>query len=165
MQAEKYRRQQTSFIVTTLPRITGRQRSACVFISLPKARQLCFSPLLRIDACQLDLIKRTTRNCEHMAEPIPVYPQVGPRPEAAVDIGHYSRPTSKSAPASILDGAFFQAGRSLRQVRNKSLTALSGMKRTATYVAEERPIHSVLGVAIAAFVVGSGLRIWRSRHE
>jgi hypothetical protein len=100
-----------------------------------------------------------------MAERIPVYPQVESRPEGAIDIGHHTSSTANSGPVSFFDQTFFQAGRSLHQLRNAALTALSGIKRTAIYVAEERPIHLVVGVAVAAFVAGSGLRIWRSHHE
>jgi hypothetical protein len=100
-----------------------------------------------------------------MAEPIPVYPLVKSKPEAAVDVGHYTSSTSNSEPVSIFDRTFFQAGRSLRQVRNTAMSALTRIKRTAIYVAEEYPIHLVVGVAVAAFVAGSGLRIWRSHHE
>jgi hypothetical protein len=100
-----------------------------------------------------------------MAEPIPVYPQAEASPEAGIDIGPYPSSSSKSEPVSFFNRTFFQAGRSLRQVRNAALSALTGIKRTAIYVAEERPIHLVVGVAVAAFVAGSGLRIRRSHHE
>ena len=100
-----------------------------------------------------------------MAERIPVYPQVESGPEAAIDIAHHTSSTSNSGPVSFFDRTFFQGGRPLRQLRSTAVGALSGIKRTAIYVAEEYPIHLVVGVAVAAFVAGSGLRIWRSHHE
>jgi hypothetical protein len=100
-----------------------------------------------------------------MADPIPIYPQVEARPEADIDIGNSTDSTPKSKPVSLFDRTFFQGGVSLRQVRDSALTALSRIKRTAIYVAQERPIHLVLGVAIAAFAAGAGLRTWRSHHE
>jgi hypothetical protein len=33
------------------------------------------------------------------------------------------------------------------------------------FMVEERPMRVVTGVAIAAFVTGAALRIWRSNHE
>ncbi len=102
-----------------------------------------------------------------MADPIPVYPQVESKPEAGSQVMAFSPYTGSSSEngRSFFDRASSQAGRSLQHVRDTALTALDGINRAATHMAEERPIHLVVGVAIAAFVAGSGLRIWRSHHE
>jgi hypothetical protein len=107
-----------------------------------------------------------------MAEPIPVYPQgepkqLEPKPETGSQVVSFS--PGMRAPSwnreSFFDRVSFQAGRSLLHMRETALTAWDGISRAATYMAEERPIHLVAGVAVAAFAAGSGLRIWRSHHE
>jgi len=102
-----------------------------------------------------------------MAEPIPVYPQIKPMPAAGsqvLAISPYTGSPSENG-RSFFDRASFQAGRTLQHVQDIALTALDGINRAATQMAEERPIQLVVGVGIAAFAAGSGLRIWRSHHE
>lgn len=48
-------------------------------------------------------------------------------------------------------------------------TAISEMlersRRRFRYMAQERPVQIVAGVAIASLLVGAALRIWRSHHD
>ena len=103
-----------------------------------------------------------------MAEPTPIYPDAEPRLEPSSQVIAIDEDTERgfeSGYASSFDRTISHAGRSFRQVRDTAKNAFLGIKRTAIYVAEERPLQLVFGVAIAAFVAGSGLRIWRSHHE
>jgi hypothetical protein len=103
-----------------------------------------------------------------MAEPNPIYPSPEPSVEsgarvvvldASVDLG------ITAGKRNFFDETLFRAGRSLWQLRNAAESALVNVRRLAIYVAEERPVHLVAGIAIAASVAGSGLRIWRTYHE
>ena len=38
-------------------------------------------------------------------------------------------------------------------------------RRRFRYMAQERPMHIVAGVAIASLLAGAALRIWRSHHD
>jgi hypothetical protein len=103
-----------------------------------------------------------------MAEPTPIYPDPDPRPEPGsqvVPIAPAGRSSFRYSNSHFLDRTLFQAGNSWRQGRHAAQSALQRLKRTATHVADEHPVHLVLGVAIAAFLAGTGLRIWRSYHE
>lgn len=42
---------------------------------------------------------------------------------------------------------------------------LERSRRRFRYMAEERPVHIVIGVAIASLLAGAALRIWRSNHD
>lgn len=102
-----------------------------------------------------------------MAEPNPIYPDPELSAESAtrVVVLHAADPGITTGHADLFDRTIFRAGRWLQRVRQTTESACVGIKRTAIYVAEERPVHLVAGVAIAAFVAGSGLRIWRTYHE
>jgi hypothetical protein len=103
-----------------------------------------------------------------MAEPTPIYPDAEPTLEPTsrvVVIDHNAEKGFKSGYARSFDRTIVHAGRSLRQVRDTAQNAFLGVKRAAVSVAQERPLQLVFGVAIAAFVAGSALRIWRSHHE
>jgi hypothetical protein len=103
-----------------------------------------------------------------MAEPTPIYPDAEPILEPSsrvVAINHHAEGGFKSGYASSFDRTISHAGRSFRQLRDTAQNEFMRIKRTAIYVAQERPVQLVFGVAIAAFAAGSGLRIWRSHHE
>ena len=38
-------------------------------------------------------------------------------------------------------------------------------RRNLRYIADEKPMQLVIGVAVASFLVGVGLRLWRSHYE
>ncbi len=48
-------------------------------------------------------------------------------------------------------------------------TAVSDMlersRRRFRYMAQERPVQIVIGVAVASLLAGAALRIWRSNHD
>ena len=49
--------------------------------------------------------------------------------------------------------------------RKSLLDAVARARRNLRYMADEKPVHLVMGVAIAAFLAGAGLRLWRSHYE
>ena len=102
-----------------------------------------------------------------MAEPNAIYPdpELSAESAARVVVLHAADPGITTGHADVLDKTIFRAGRWFRWARRTTESACVGIKRAAIYVAEERPVHLVAGVAIAAFVAGSGLRIWRTYHE
>ena len=83
---------------------------------------------------------------------------VGARPEI-VD----PRPTlvlrSKDTSARAGSERVYQAA------RKTLLDAIAGARRNLRHMADEKPMHLVIGVAIAAFLAGVGLRLWRSHYE
>ena len=49
--------------------------------------------------------------------------------------------------------------------RRTLLDTVARARRNFRYMAEEKPMQLVLGVAIASFLAGVGLRLWRSHYE
>ena len=73
---------------------------------------------------------------------------------------------------SVKDGLVLVKGKGARVVNDRAAelkqaagdTARNAQQR-ARWVAREYPLHVLGGVAIAAFVAGFGLRIWRGSHD
>ena len=49
--------------------------------------------------------------------------------------------------------------------RKTLLDTIARARRNLRYMADEKPMQLVVGVAIASFLVGVGLRLWRSHYE
>jgi len=49
--------------------------------------------------------------------------------------------------------------------RKRLLDTIARARRNLRYAAEEKPIQLVMGVAIASFLAGVGLRLWRRHYE
>jgi hypothetical protein len=84
---------------------------------------------------------------------------VGARPEETLD----PRPTLVSRTKETTARA--RSGRGYEAARKTLLDAIADARRKLRYVADEKPLHLVLGVAVAAFLAGVGLRLWRSHYE
>jgi hypothetical protein len=55
--------------------------------------------------------------------------------------------------------------RSYREIHQAALRAFSRTRRDVRRLANDRPMQLILGVAIASFLAGAALRIWRSNHD
>ena len=51
------------------------------------------------------------------------------------------------------------------EVQRAASRTLSRANRKIRYLADERPLQIVAGIAVAAFLTGAALRIWRSNHD
>lgn len=49
--------------------------------------------------------------------------------------------------------------------RKTVLDTIARARRNLRYMTDEKPMQLVIGVAVASFLVGVGLRLWRSRYE
>jgi len=81
------------------------------------------------------------------------------RPEESVD----PRPTL--VPKTKRTSTRARAERGYGAARKTVLDAIADARRKLRYVADEKPLQLVLGVAVAAFLAGVGLRLWRSHYE
>ena len=102
-----------------------------------------------------------------MAERIPAYPSLEPESSRGpvVDVGPEIDVVIASVPPGLYEQLPFRSGRMFRGAKNATQTAAARIKEVVLRMMEERPIHLVVGVAVAAFIAGAGLRIWRSRRE
>jgi hypothetical protein len=48
--------------------------------------------------------------------------------------------------------------------RKTLLDTIARARRNLRYLADEKPMQLVIGIAIASFLTGVGLRLWRSHH-
>jgi len=80
-------------------------------------------------------------------------------PEEALD----PRPTLGSRTKETTARA--RSGRGYEAARKTLLEAIGDARRKLRYMADQKPLHLVLGVAVAAFLAGVGLRLWRSHYE
>ena len=55
--------------------------------------------------------------------------------------------------------------RAYENARKSLLDTINRARRNLRYMADEKPVQLILGVAIASFLVGVGLRLWRSHYE
>jgi hypothetical protein len=55
--------------------------------------------------------------------------------------------------------------RGYEEVQHAASRAVSRANRKLRYLADERPVQIVVGIAVAAFLTGAALRIWRSNHD
>jgi hypothetical protein len=97
-------------------------------------------------------------------EPIP-----GPRPLETV---RQHQPGSREistynlyAGVGTVDQFRSRLQHSYREIHRAALRAFSRTSRDVRRLANERPMQLVLGVAIASFLAGAALRIWRSNHD
>ena len=98
------------------------------------------------------------------AQPVP-----GPRPLETVPP---HQPVSREistynlyAGVGTVDQIRSRLQRSYREIHQAALRAFSRTSRDVHRFANERPMQLVLGVAIASFLAGAALRIWRSNHD
>lgn len=94
-------------------------------------------------------------------EPVP-WPQ---RPATAVDPRVAPPYESTSKLRTLADDWYRQARLGLGEARRWVSGVTSRSRRNLRYLAEERPVQVVIGVAAACFLAGAALRIWRSSHE
>ena len=74
---------------------------------------------------------------------------VGARPEIV-----HPRPTLVESGERVYEAA-----------RKTLLDGIARARRDLRYMAEEKPMQLVIGVVIASFLAGVGLRLWRSHYE
>jgi hypothetical protein len=55
--------------------------------------------------------------------------------------------------------------RSYREVSGAILSTWNRSRRKFDHISQEHPLRLVIGVAVAAFITGTALRIWRSHHD
>jgi hypothetical protein len=67
--------------------------------------------------------------------------------------------------SEVLGTARQRASDAVDAARAKASENIEATRRRATYVANEYPVHLVLGAAGAAFALGVALRIWRSNRD
>lgn len=99
-----------------------------------------------------------------MAEPLRCdsVPVLHPRADT---VGPESQAELVSSVPAGEDQFWLRAGRSYGHMRKAALTGLRVVRRSAAYVAREKPVELILSVAAAGFLVGAGLRIWRKQYE
>lgn len=51
------------------------------------------------------------------------------------------------------------------KARKTVLDTIARARRNLRYMADEKPMPLVLGIAVASFLTGVGLRLWRSRYD
>ena len=93
-----------------------------------------------------------------MAEPTPAFPN--PDADNAVRVV-----PERATGRAFHEQLWFPAVRSFRRLKKAAYAALASAKDMTAGLAEERPVQLVVGVTIAAFIAGAGLRIWRNYHE
>jgi uncharacterized protein YjbJ (UPF0337 family) len=67
--------------------------------------------------------------------------------------------------SEVLNTARQRASDAVDTARAKASENIEATRRRATHVANEYPVHVVLGAAGAAFALGIALRIWRSSRD
>lgn len=109
-----------------------------------------------------------------MAEPIPALPPstVRDKPvpwpqQPAVEVNARLTPLEESTSKlrNLADDFYQQARLRLEEARRWASRVTSRSRRNLRYLAEERPVQVVIGVAAVCFLAGAALRIWRSSHE
>ena|SRR5215831_15009582 len=55
--------------------------------------------------------------------------------------------------------------RAYENARKSLLDTIDRARRNLRYLADRKPLQLVAGVAVASFLVGVGLRLWRSHYE
>jgi hypothetical protein len=105
-----------------------------------------------------------------MAEPISAFP-IPPEGTGRVEA---RQPKARSRTTQFPVSPSSAAGDRYRDVIQQSFrtacgvlsNTFSALSRRVRYLADERPIQLLAGVAAASFLVGAALRIWRSsRYE
>jgi hypothetical protein len=86
---------------------------------------------------------------------------VPPRQQGSREISTYNL----YAGVGTVDQIRSRLRRSYGEIQQAVWQAISQANRKFRRLANERPMQLVLGVAIASFVAGAALRIWRSNHD
>lgn len=102
-----------------------------------------------------------------MTEPLRRSPVSIPKlqPELVADTKADSALPTSTVVVNHHDKFWFLAERSYKSTGRAVHHLIRQIKRAATNIADDRPIELIVGVAIGAFVLGAGLRIWRDGHE
>src|SRR5262249_22192469 len=105
------------------------------------------------------LPKATTTNTAVKAEVIPWAVPAEPPPEPPQTTSFEE--AAKKLAARLRSG--YES--SYRKVSGTVLDRWDQSRRQFRYIAQEHPLRLVLGVAVAAFIAGAALHIWRSNHD
>ena len=111
-----------------------------------------------------------------MAEPLPALP--GASTDTAVKArvipwAMPAEPSPEQPQTTSIEEAAKKLAERLRTGFDRSYHRVSGAiegtwhrsRRQFRTISEEHPLQLVLGVAVAAFIAGAALRIWRSNHD
>jgi hypothetical protein len=111
-----------------------------------------------------------------MAEPLPAFPKATSTNKAVkarvVPLPMHLERSPEPETTSI-DQAARELGVRLRSGFERSYRRVSGAivgtwdqsRRRFRHISHEHPLRLVMGVAVAAFIAGAALRIWRSNHD
>jgi hypothetical protein len=111
-----------------------------------------------------------------MAEPLSALPgttssnaakaQAIPRPLVRARLPELPETSSTRSPTEKLV-VRLRSGleRSYREVSRAMVDTWDRSRRNFRYISQEHPLRIVVGVALAAFITGAALRIWRSNHD
>ena len=75
------------------------------------------------------------------------------------------RPTLIARTEDTSGGIRSARERAYEAARKTVLDTISRARRNFRYMADEKPMQLVIGVAIASLLAGIGLRLWRSHYE
>jgi len=111
-----------------------------------------------------------------MAEPLsslPVSPPAEPIPwpDQTQHIGFSPEPPVKTKIKSsqrlndAVKRALNRVGRSWADAERGRTQLVSRARKQLTYLLRERPLDIVAAVALAGFLLGAALRLWRSHHD
>lgn len=98
-------------------------------------------------------------NMAGKAQPVPWPKSREPHPELP-EFTRADRTTEKLARhlRSGFEGSY-------REVSGAILATWNRSRRKFHHISQEHPLRLVIGVAVAAFITGAALRIWRSNHD
>ena len=112
-----------------------------------------------------------------MAEPLPAVPRA-PSTDTTVKArvlpwAMPAEPLAEQPQTTSIDRAARKVALRLRSNFDRSYQKVSSAivdtwdqsRRQFRTVSQEHPLRLVLGVAVAAFIAGAALRIWRSNHD
>lgn len=95
-----------------------------------------------------------------MAEPVPLHASRVHDP-----VFPENSPTSAPHPPFVVTDTDVSPAQYWWEIESKMRKAGSRLKQAVTLQSSEHPLQVVLGVAVVAFAVGIGLRLWRVRHD
>jgi len=110
-----------------------------------------------------------------MAEPLSALPgtpssdsakaQAIPRPLVRERLAELPETSRTSPTEKLAVGLRSGFERSYREVSRAMVDTWERSRRNFRYISQEHPLRIVVGVALAAFITGAALRIWRSNHD
>ena len=110
-----------------------------------------------------------------MAEPVSALPEANPQTTGKtepVPWPYVAEPEPRAtASPSVVPGEGFsqrvrhELERSYQKTADVISNAMDRSRRQLRYVSQERPLQLVIGIAVAAFLTGAALRIWRSNRD